>query len=295
MRRPATTLKGTIAAAMLGPSALVIALAAPPAAAQNDFEMTEAQFNAWLTNDGTNPDEHIQSQLAGRLARLENTCNLTAIQRQKLELAGRGDISRFQNQLAPLREEVVGKFFDQNNLDPLLQRIQPLGQRLKKGIFDEGSLFEKVVAASLDEEQRRALERARAEQIGYQYRAKVKLLIATLDNITPMLAKQREDLLAHLLKTTRPPRRWSSGQYDWYYVLFQASQASREEIGEILDDAQLRCFQDAVSNSAHYEQMLEREGMMPSDDEAATAPVDIARPVEAAAPAIAVPILEIGP
>jgi hypothetical protein len=289
MRRSATDSIRRRAVAVF---ALAVLTGARPALAQNQnqFEMTDQQFNSWITNDGTSPQQFFQTQLEGRLARLDLTCDLTASQREKLQLAGRGDWIRFEGQMAPLRDELVGKLFDQNNLSDVHQRVQPLAQRLRKGILDEGSLFSKVMTTTLDDEQRLAYESAVAEQIRYQYRAKVKLFVATLEKSAPMLDQQRRDLLALLLKTTRPPKRWGR-QYDWYYVLWQASQVPRDNINLILDGPQLQCFEQAVRQGAQYGVMLEREGMVPEDNPSPAAdnpPDEVADPFD-------VPVLEIGP
>lgn len=258
-----------IAAAALGVSPLVAMGVDVVFADENSI--TEEVFNQWLTNgNAATPREKFETQLSGRLSRLDRTCALTAGQRKKLELAGRGDIARFESELAPLHDELVGKTFDQNNFNEQYQKIMPFTERVRRGILDEGSLFQKVLANSLDSEQQEAFERAEAEQIEFQYRAKVKLFVATFDGVSPMADEQREALLKLLLSSTRPPKRWVRN-YEWMYVLFQAAGTPRDKLGEILDKAQLRCFQMAVDQGGAFEPALKQEGMVPAGERSAPA------------------------
>jgi hypothetical protein len=260
MFRRTTALIIGIAAAMLG----LTPLTAIEVGFAQQIQITEEQFNQWLTNGRATPQQQFETQLSGRLSRLDATCELTHHQRVKLELAARGDIARFQSELAPVHDELVGQSFDQNRFDAVFQKIAPFQERIRRGILDDGSLFQKVLANTLDGEQRLAYERAESEQIAFQYRAAVKLFVATLDATAPMLDKQREDLLALLLKTTQPPKRWVS-RYQWIYVLYQVSKEP-PEVQTILDAAQLRCFKNAVKQGARYGPTLKQEGMLPADD-----------------------------
>ncbi len=262
-----------------------------PAVAQN-FEMTEAQLDQWLTNGAGPPLQLLESQLEAQLGRLEETCRLSRLQLEKLELAGRGDIARFEHDLAELSDRVLGKEYDQNEIGEVYETIQPYAARLRRGVLNEGSLFRKVFTTLLDDQQQTDYRRAEAERITFQYRAKVKLLVASLDQSAPMLDEQRRALLDLLLRTTRPPQRWSAeGQYDWYYILHQAAEAPRDEIASVLDGAQLRCFEAAVANAGGMKQMLVREGLVAMDEEAGNHP-QVRR--VAPQPAVDIPEVQIG-
>lgn len=270
---------------------LAIVAGRGPAVAQN-FEMNEAQFDQWLTNGAGPPLQFLESQLAAQLGRLEQTCRLNRLQLEKLELAGQGDIARFEHDLAELRDRVVGKEYDQNEIGEVYQTIQPLAARLRRGVLNEGSLFRKVFTVLLDDQQQADYRRAEAERITFQYRAKVKLLVASLDESAPMLDEQRRALLELLLRTTRPPQRWSSeGHLEWYYVVHQAAQAPRDEVAEILDPAQLRCFEMAVARFGGMGEQLQREGLVPMDEEAGDHP-EVRR--VGPQPAIDIPEIQIG-
>jgi hypothetical protein len=231
------------------------------------FEMTEAQFNSWMTNGETSPLDLVEMQLESQLTQLEKTCKLSPDQRQKLELAGRGDITRFHTEVNELRTELCGKSYDQNEINNIYQRIQPLALRVRTGILGEGSLFAKVKENTLDPAQFAAFNRARRERITFQYHAKLKLFVAALDSSAPMLDAEREALLALLVKSTRPPRRWGGEQYDWQYVLSQASTVTDEQLADKLDEKQLRCFRQAVQNAQGMAAMLQRQGMVPTGDD----------------------------
>lgn len=244
---------------------LAVLWGAAPLVAQQ-FELTDAQFNRWLTNGRSSPIQFVEMQLNGQLAELDRACHLTDLQRQKLELAGRGDLARLQAEITALHAELVGKSYDQNEIGNVHSRIQPLGERVRKGILDEESLFQKVKASTLDEQQRTAYDKSVAERTKFQFEAKLKLFVAALDAKAPMLAKQREALLALLIAKSQPPRQWGNEQYEWLYVVYQASRMPADELKGILDDAQVRCFQDAVSQGPQYGQMLKQQGMLPEGE-----------------------------
>jgi hypothetical protein len=247
------------------------AMGACDRAAAQEFEMTEAQFDQWLTGGRGDPIKFMESQLGGQLARLDETCHLTDRQREKLELAGRGDIARFQKEVEKLEFELVGKKMPQQEIGEAYQQIQPLAMRMREGILGEGSLFNKVLYRTLDGPQQALMRRLEEERVNFQYLARLKLVIVSLDKSAPMLHEQRQALLKLLARTTRPPRRWRGDQYDWMYVMHQAGRVPRDELSRILDAAQMRAFEQAMARGAGFGQALERQGMVPRDDEASPA------------------------
>jgi hypothetical protein len=260
MRRAAKTSLTAIFAAI----ACMATFASCASAGAQQFEMSEDQFNQWLTNSQLTAADLLKSEVAGRLARLDRTCKLSDAQRHKIELAAQGDIARFQSSLAPLHDELVGKKFDQQVMGDIFQKIQPYQQRFQRGVLDSSSLFQKVMVSTLDADQRQAYDRDVTEQVRFQYRASLKLFVASLDEAAPMLDEQRAALIALLMKSTRPPRRWDK-QYGWTYVLNQAATCFNE-VSHILDKAQLRCFNNMVRQANGMATNLIGAGMAPSEE-----------------------------
>jgi hypothetical protein len=262
--------------------AWIVALAAAAwaggaaAARAQDFVLTEEQFNAWLTNGQDSALERIEAQMSVQIRGITQTCHLTPLQVEKLELAARGDIERFQARVAEVHDRLVGKSYNQNEINTVWQEIQPLQQELPL-VLGPGSLFSRVLHSTLREGQRADFERAKAERDQFRYAAKVRLFVAALDQASPLTDEQRERMVEFLLESTRRPQRF--GEYDWYYVLVQASHAPAERLEEILNEAQLLALRQAFQQAQPYAQMLEREGIVPVEEPAPAAD----EPAEAAA------------
>jgi hypothetical protein len=266
---------------------VAFACCAETATAQQ-FQLTEAQFDAWISNGRGEPVDLVESQLTAQLDRLDDACNLSDDQRQKLLLAGRGDIERFLADIAAVRAKLVGKAYGQQEINQVYGEIRPLAQRLEQGVLGSGSLFQKVKTSVLDDEQRAAYLHSVGQRNAFHYRAKLKLFVAALDQVAPMRNEQREQLLELLNGSTRPPNRQAGSQIDWFYVVVQASEAPADKLAEILDDAQLRCFQGAVQQAPQFREMLKSQNVVPfdeADDSVVAAPPPVA-PIAAPAPMI---------
>jgi hypothetical protein len=273
--------------ALRGAIAAAVACGAATALAQQ-FQLTEAQFDSWVTNGRGKAEELVESQLTAQIGRFDEACNLSDDQRQKLLLAGRGDLDRYLADVAAVRTKLVGQKYEQRKLSEVYGEIRPLAQRLEQGVLGAGSLFQKVKSSVLDDGQRAAYQRWASERSSYHYRAKLKLFVAALDQLAPMSGEQRKRLVELLIDSTRPPNRQSASQLDWWYVVVQAADAPQDKLAEILDDAQLRSFQQAVRQAPQFRQMLKMQNVVPFDEEdgSAFAAPQPAAPVAAPAPVI---------
>jgi hypothetical protein len=118
-----------------------------------------AHVNKWkAARFGANagPADRFAATLEARLTELEQECGLTATQRKKLELAGRGDIKRFLDRL----DEIARSDGDPGDSPGVIRKkvlleLYALDQKLARGIFDEGSLFDKVLATVLFDDRQR--------------------------------------------------------------------------------------------------------------------------------------------
>ncbi|MFN0052779.1 MAG: hypothetical protein ACKV0T_11350 [Planctomycetales bacterium] len=96
-----------------------------------------------------------------KVAVIDHFCELTAVQKRKLHLAGQGDIKRFYDRLnvLRLRFEVSAEDWDGELHHPLVaplafdQEKDILSNALANGLFNEGSLFAKVLESTLNAEQ----------------------------------------------------------------------------------------------------------------------------------------------
>ncbi len=113
---------------------------------------------------GTTSDPAVKRQLltallARKVSDVERLRELTAVQRKKLELAGRGDLYRLFEQIEDLRSrcQAVGQQDQEQNAMTLLlewgksvsREIQPLKAALAAGPFGERSLFAKTLTGMI--------------------------------------------------------------------------------------------------------------------------------------------------
>src|SRR5262249_26691135 len=90
--------------------------------------------------------------LEQKITTIDLACGLSAPQKQKLALAGRGDLRRLVE-----RVEGAGRKYEAAGPNPdireLMQTTQALADALRSDPFDRNSLFEKTAGATLNAEQ----------------------------------------------------------------------------------------------------------------------------------------------
>ena len=242
---------------------LFAALVASATAHAQDFQMTEQQFNSWLTNGNSSPEDQARTQAQTEIKAIQRVCGLADQQRLKLELAMQGDVDRFETSIAELREEMVGNTYDQDEINDVYQRIQPYAQRCQQGLLGEDSLFHKCLSTTLDADQFKKYDEAQFRRRCANYEAKIKMYVALLDRAAPMTQRQRKLLVDRMLADTYPPKR--SGQQDLYYVMAQASKLPLDEFAKEFDEAQLKVLRVAFMQGRGYDQFLKQQGYEPDE------------------------------
>jgi hypothetical protein len=102
--------------------------------------------------------------LAMKIDAIEKIYGLTGAQRQKLELAGRGDIKRFFDRVESCREDFPGQTQGGDVSRELANEICRLRIAVDRGSFDDGSLFTKTLRKVLTPEQASRLPRSKRRQ-----------------------------------------------------------------------------------------------------------------------------------
>src|SRR3954452_12381859 len=209
---------------------------------RGQFKMDDNQFNQWVFNNngggaarGAVDDD---SELVLKVEAVDRACHLTPEQKEKLKLAASGDFARFKHEVDQLRAQMVGKSYEQNEINELYQKIQPLNARYQAGLLGNTSLFAKVLHNLLDAEQREKYESAELERLRARHDAKVRLFVAMFEQNCPLTSKQRDFLVELLLTDTKPAKRQS--QYDWYVVIVQIAKIPDKKLEPILDKSQLK-------------------------------------------------------
>jgi hypothetical protein len=230
------------------------------------FMVADQTFDQWIFGNvrtAAAARARFESLLKLQVQDIDRACTLTDLQKKKLELAGRGDIKRFFDRVEEKRKKFQLSKTDQAKINEILQEIQPLRMTYNSGILDDGSIFSKTLKKTLDEQQSTTYANSIRDKKLFLFRAKIDLVVASLDNSLGLSDEQRRKLSKVLLEETRPPKKF--GQYDYYVVLYQASKLPEPKIKPILDDAQWRLLSVQFDRARGLEQFLRTNGFVPDD------------------------------
>jgi hypothetical protein len=231
---------------------------------QVQFQFAEQNIDQWMFGNwgnAVNCRTRLEGLLNLQIDEVVTVCGAAADQQMKLRLAGRGDVRRFFDRVTELRKKIDGMKNDQNKINEIFQQIQPIQQELNTGLFGQGSLFDKTVRTILTAEQAVHYRRADRQRRQFRYRAVVEQVVSTLDEVAALRDEQRQKLVALLLESTRPPRRF--GQYDSYVVLLQISRLPEDKLKALLDDSQWRALKRQFVQFQGIEPFLKNQGLLP--------------------------------
>ncbi len=203
---------------------------------------------------------------------IQSTCDLSDEQKEKLLLAGRGDIQVFTQLYAATKAKFAEnlKKGDQQAVQNIWQEIQPLKRKYHGLIFGEGSLFEKVLGHLLDEQQTARIEKLRREQRKFQYQSAVMLLISQFDRAAPFTHENREKLLALIYEHSRPPKSFTGenhSHYVTYYLLGQMSEIPEDELHPLFEEAAWKVVKQQIKQGKRMKRNLEKRGLVPEEEE----------------------------
>jgi hypothetical protein len=121
----------------------------------NNAVVNRENFDLWLfegAGDEATRCRHLERLLQTRVDAATREHKLTRAQRAKLQLAGRGDIKRFFDQVEDRRREFETERRVYRNGLAALKRLEPLRQVYLDGPFGDGSLFVKTLQRINDEQ-----------------------------------------------------------------------------------------------------------------------------------------------
>lgn len=239
----------------------------PPAEPQQQFMVADENFDQWVFGGrGTAAviRKRFDSQLILQVEEIERMCSISEEQKKKLQLAGRGDIKRLFDRVEELRKKFQLVKNDQNKFNDFWQDVQPFQVVFSQGVFGSGSLFSKTLKNTLSSEQSASFQTADRDRRAFQYRSTVEAVIGMLDQVVSFRAEQRQKLIDLIVDRKRLPRVF--GQYNYYLVLYQASQLPEAQLKEFLDEPQLKALQKVFNQVRGYEPFLKSNGYLPEVD-----------------------------
>lgn len=198
---------------------------------------------------------HLKDRLDSRLDALQVTCHLTELQRNKLELAGRGDIKRLLDRLDSLpkkwAETNVGDF------QSVTSDTRDLQEDIEKP-FEADSLFSKTLVRTLTPEQVLQNDNALRDKNSARYRDVVAQTVRRLARLLNLSSKQRDDLATLILTETMAPSKF--GQSEYAFVMFQASRLPEAKLRAIFDERQWNTIKWQLASWGDSEKNLRDEG-----------------------------------
>ncbi len=252
-------------------ASLIVSLCAMlvvPVAAQDPGSDTE-QFDRrvfGVINSPENPFAALEAQVDLELARIAQSINLSNDQIERLRLAGRGDIQRFYVRVEHARRQLLAMNNSQkgnNNNNNINRLAMPLKIELKKGLFGTGSLFQKVVANSLDDRQSAALQQHLSRVNKLQTESAVRMFVSKIGLHLPLTSGQRTKLTDVLLENVKSVG--NNSTYRFHVVLYRFGKVPREEYETFFDKDQMQMIANLTRAGQEIGEYLKEEGVI--DDE----------------------------
>ena len=223
----------------------------------------ERNLDQWIfgSSEVTQAQERVDSILTLRLDCLERAGGLSQAQLEKLRLAGRGDAARFLRKVDAIKAECKGLNFNDRKFQEMWQKIQPLQAEYNAGLFDEKSLFQKVLQGMSRSDPSAPYQEQERERRKFRHRAAIELAVNTFEIGVPLTTVQRQRFLKLLVEELKPPKKF--GNQDQYVVFYQASKLDQEKLKPIFDDAQWRAVEETFRRARRMEAHLRQQGFIP--------------------------------
>ncbi len=229
------------------------------------FEMDASVFDQWMfgvngVGSADSARRALDSQIALWMSAIDSLCQLSDAQKFKLQLAAKGDVKHFMDEVNVVRARFMLVRRDQNKINEIYQDIQPLALRFQRGIFGDEALLQKVLANTLDDEQLEKWLESERRRREFRYRARVDHLVLALGESLALSSKQMEDVSELILQRTKPAEQ--AGQYESYIMMYRLQQMPQEELKPLFDEAQWKALQQQMQQAKSIEPFLREQGLL---------------------------------
>ncbi len=231
--------------------------------AQAAFEIGVENFDIWIYQAPGGRDKaakRIDDQLQLFIDSYQRLFALTDEQAKKLELCGRGDVIRFQQQVEVVRARFMEVRKDQERFNSIWNDIGPLQQRMQTTFFDDQSLMAKSIGGILNPDQRRKHAQWEDDRRRFQHLAKIELVVAELETYSPMTVAQRAKIVQLINEAGPPPRK--PGHFDQIVVMYLMSKVPDAQWLAVLDKRQFDAFNTIRQQGRQYGQMLRQNRIL---------------------------------
>ncbi|RLS80104.1 MAG: hypothetical protein DWI03_00290 [Planctomycetota bacterium] len=210
-----------------------------------------------------------------RLARLDEACRLSETQRQALHLAIESDIRRFVDDVDAVRSRYDGLRINMNDQAGQKQwhQFQQDVQRCRnqlRGLFDEQSLFGRVLAGTLDEQQLAGVVKESRARRSFRWRAMVAATLVKMDDALGLSQRQHESIERTLLarepalRTDDPAAERDDAHLQMNLVYMVLSEADAGPIKTELSERQWRTLALFMNQGKAMRSWIEQQGVLES-------------------------------
>ena len=206
-------------------------------------------------------ERSFKSLLVLQIDSVARACELSAAQREKLQLAGEYDLKRMSREMSALREKFNEGRRDQQKYNDLVNEASMMQTKLQTGIYGELSFFQKVLGQTLSRDQSLRYEQQERQRRKFRYQARIELVVSNLEGSVSLTGDQRRRLVKLLVDETEPPKKF--GQYDTYVVFYNLGKLDEAKLKPILDDSQRKSLKRLISRFGGMKQILQSQGYLP--------------------------------
>jgi hypothetical protein len=210
--------------------------------------------------------QQLRHQAQLQIEEVDRVCKLTESQKQKLELAARGDLARFLEPIEALRQKYNAARMDPNAYSEMMKEIRPLQTRIARGVTGAGSLLSKTIPQVLTSEQQERYQSVIDQRHRVRYQASISVAMHMIEASVGLKHEQRKALTEKLLKLPTPP---VFGQYDHYLIMYRLA-GMPKDIKPLFDDRQWKLLQQQFERYQGMRQFLIEQGMLTREELEAT-------------------------
>ncbi|MBC7818659.1 MAG: hypothetical protein IAG10_17355, partial [Planctomycetaceae bacterium] len=154
---------------------------------------------------------------------------------------------------------------DQQKFNEIWQDISPLQVKFQAGLFGDDSFYHKTLRNMLKGDQLSKYSQIDGERRKFQYRAKVELVVAMLENAMPLRDEQRQKLITLVVEESKPPRSFGQ-QQDYYIVMWGISKIPEKTLKPLFNDAEWKVLNQQFAQVRGLEQWLKQSGALAKDE-----------------------------
>jgi hypothetical protein len=226
-------------------------------------EMVEGQKRA-IVSSSKPARGQMETALTSEVERIARDCSLTETQKKKLQLAGRGDIARFLDEVAELRRKYTAVAMNEQQYIEVSTRLQGLSVTSHCLVLRENSIFRKTLRTTLNEEQLakyQLLERERkASVVDSALTMTGRVNNGRVNNFLQLTADSRRKFINTLVNHGHIPQ--TPHPYGRYIVMLEAARLENV-LRPLLAESEWRAIEAQVAVARQLEPILRKTGQWP--------------------------------